>query len=54
MEKSCAPPDITKDYPATVIMDNDDFVSDTLTGTSLSDHRTNVMFVQREDQTKGT
>ena len=33
--------------PGTVIMDNDDFKDDTLTGSNTS-HRTNVMFVQPE------
>ena len=30
-------------------MDNDDFKTDTLTGASDANHRTNVMFVQNED-----
>ena len=30
-------------------MDNDDFKTDTLTGASETNHRTNVMFVQNED-----
>ena len=30
-------------------MDNDDFKTDTLTGASETNHRTNVMFVQNEN-----
>ena len=50
MEKGCRSlPEITLNYPATAIVDNDDFKSDSLTGKFESDHRTNVMFVQKED-----
>ena len=48
MEKSCASPQIAENHAAVVVMDNDDFKSDTLAGTSLSNHRTKVMFVQNE------
>ena len=47
-----APPEIANDLPAVVVMDNDDFKTDSLTGTSDSNHRTNVMFVQSEDRIK--
>ena len=47
-----APPEIAIDLPAVVVMDNDDFKTDLLTGTSDSNHRTNVMFVQSEDPIK--
>ena len=33
-------------------MDNDDFKTDSLTGTCGSNHRTNVVFVQSEDHIK--
>ena len=50
MEKGCySLPEIALKYPATAIVDNDDFKSDSLTGKSESDHRTNVIFVQKED-----
>eukprot|EP00112_Aurelia_sp_Birch-Aquarium-sp1_P018096 Seg4270.2 transcript_id=Seg4270.2/GoldUCD/mRNA.D3Y31 product="hypothetical protein" protein_id=Seg4270.2/GoldUCD/D3Y31 len=44
----CCPREIASGYPATAVMDNDDFKDDTLTGADTS-HRTNVMFVQREE-----
>ena len=40
------PVEIPEDVPCVVIVDNDDFKSDTLTGEATSAHRTNVMFVQ--------
>ena len=42
--RKCAP-ELAENYPATAIIDNDDFKDDTLTGTDTF-HRTNVMFVQ--------
>ena len=48
IEKSQVCPDeIADGYPATVIVDNDDFKDDDLTGGTTS-HRTNMMFVQPE------
>ena len=41
---TCAP-ELAENYPATAIMDNDDFKEDTLTGADNS-NRTNLMFVQ--------
>ena len=49
VEKGASPPEIAENVPGVVIMDNDDFKSDTLIGKSESNHRTNVMFVQSED-----
>ena len=49
IESDVCPQEITNEYPAVVIMDNDDFKSDTLTGASETNHRTNVMFVQNEN-----
>ena len=49
IENETCPPETTDDYPAVVIMDNDDFDTDTLTGASETNHRTNVMFVQIEN-----
>ena len=40
---------IANKYPAVVVMDNEDFNTDTLTGASETNHRTNVMLVQNED-----
>ena len=42
------PPEISDGKPAIVIVDNDDFKVDTMTGNASSAHRTNVMFVQPE------
>ena len=44
--RSC-PSEIANKYPATVVMDNDDFKTDSLSGASETNHRTNVMFVRR-------
>ena len=54
MEEGPSPSGITENYPAVIIMDNDDFNSDTLTGASLSNHHTNVMFVQNVDLSNKT
>ena len=40
------PQEIADQKPAIVIVDNDDFKIDTMTGTAAGAHRTNVMFVQ--------
>ena len=48
IEQGSAPPQIASGFPGTAIVDNDDFLCDTLTGTSGADHRTNVMFIQHE------
>ena len=40
------PQEIADDIPAIVIVDNDDFKIDTMTGNATAAHRTNVMFVQ--------
>ena len=48
-ENGSRPSAIANKYPAVVVMDNDDFKTDTLTGASETNHRTNVMFVQNED-----
>ena len=47
-----APPEIANDLPTIVIMDNNDSKTDSLTGTSDSNHQTNVMFVWSEDRIK--
>ena len=47
-----APSEIANDLPAIVVMDKDDYKTDSLTGTPDSNHRTNVMFVQSEDRLK--
>ena len=47
-----APPEIANDLPSIVVMGNNDFKTDSLTGTSDSNHRTNVMFDQSEDRIK--
>ena len=39
------PNEIAEDKPGVIIVDNDDFQNDTLTGGNTS-HRTNVMYVQ--------
>ena len=49
VERGASPPEIAENVLGVVIMDNDDFKSDTLTAKSESNHRTNVMFVQSED-----
>ena len=43
---SDCPNEIAKDKPGVIIVDNDDFQNDTLTGANTS-HHTNVMYVQR-------
>ena len=48
-ENGSCPSEIANKYRAIVVMDNDDFKTDTLTGASETNHRTNVMFVQNED-----
>ena len=48
IESDVCPQEITNEYPAVVIMDNDDFKSDTLTGASETNHRTNDLFIQNE------
>ena len=48
-ENGRCPSEIANKYPAVVVMDNDDFKTDILTGASETNHRTNVMFVQNED-----
>ena len=48
-ENGSRPSAIANKYPAVVVMDNDDFKTDTLTGASETNHRTNVMLVQKED-----
>ena len=44
-DNAVCPYELALGYPATAILDNDDFCVDTLTGVNTS-HRTNVMFVQ--------
>ncbi|KAK1901766.1 Low-density lipoprotein receptor-related protein 2 [Dissostichus eleginoides] len=46
------PQEIADSKPAIVIVDNDDFKIDTMTGNSTGAHRTNVMFVQPESYMK--
>lgn len=46
--------EIADGKPAIVIIDNDDFKIDTLTGNSTGAHRTNVMYVQPESYKKET
>ena len=48
-ENGSCPSEIANKYPAVVVMDNDDFKKDTLTGASETHHQTNVMLVQNED-----
>jgi hypothetical protein len=43
---SGCPHAISEDMPAIVVVDNDDFKFDTMTGNAEGAHRTNVMFVQ--------
>jgi hypothetical protein len=48
IEKSkVCPEEIEEGYPATIIVDNDDFKDNDLTGGTTS-HRTNMIFVQPE------
>ncbi len=47
IENEICPPEITDEHPAVVILDSDDFKTDTLTGASETNHQTNVMFVQK-------
>ncbi|KAK5899993.1 hypothetical protein CesoFtcFv8_009411 [Champsocephalus esox] len=46
------PQEIADSKPAIVIVDNDDFKIDTLTGNSTGAHRTNLMFLQPESYEK--
>ena len=46
-ENGSCPSEIANQYPAVVVMDNDDFKTDTLTGASETDHRTNVMSITK-------
>ncbi len=46
------PQEIADDKPAIVIVDNDDFKIDTMTGCATGAHRTNVMFVQPQSYEK--
>ena len=48
------PQEITDGKPAIVIVDNDDFKVDTMTGNATGAHRTNVMFLQPESYEKKT
>ena len=48
-ENGSFPAEIANKYPAEVVMDNDDFKTDTLTGATETNHQTNVIFVQNED-----
>ena len=41
-ENGSCPSEIANKYPAVVVMDNDDFKTDTLKGASKTNHRTNV------------
>jgi len=43
------PQEIADSKPAIVIVDNDDFKIDTMTGSATGAHRTNVMYVQPEE-----
>ena len=51
-ENGSCPTKTANKYPVVVVIDNDDFKTDTLTGVSEADHRTNVMFVKNEDLIK--
>ena len=53
-ENNCCPSEIADEYPAVVVMDNNDFKMDTLTGASETNHRTDVMFVQNENLVKSS
>jgi hypothetical protein len=46
------PQEIADGKPAVVIVDNDDFKVDTMTGNATGAHRPNVMFVQPQDYEK--
>ena len=46
------PPEIADGKPAIMIVDNDDFKVDTVSGNATGAHRTNVMFVQPESYEK--
>ena len=46
------PQEIAYGRPAIVVVDNDDFKIDSLTGNATGAHRTNVMFVQPEKYEK--
>ena len=46
-ENGSYPSEIANQYPAVVAMDNDDFKTDTLTGASETNHRTNVMSITK-------
>ena len=48
-ENNCCPAETADEYPATVVMENVDFNTGTLTGASETNHRTNAMFVQNEN-----
>ena len=48
-ENGSCPSEIGNKYPVVVVMDNDGFKTDTLTGASKTNHGTNVMFVRNED-----
>ena len=48
------PQEIADRKPAIVIVDNDDFKIDTITGSAAGAHRTNVMFVQPQEYEKKT
>ena len=58
LSSSC-PYELATGVPAIAILDNDDFKTDTLTGTATQAHRTNVMYIQRNslelkpDETNG-
>ena len=47
-ESTTCPQEIAYGRPAIVVVDNDDFKIDSLTGNATGAHRTNVMFVQPE------
>ncbi|MES9879868.1 MAG: hypothetical protein ABW185_03205, partial [Sedimenticola sp.] len=51
-ESRTCPKEIADDKPAIVIVDNDDFKIDTMTGAATAAHRTNVMFVQQASYEK--
>ena len=51
VESSCCNFEIAYDLPGTAVMHNDDFKDDNLTGANAS-HRTNVMFLQPENQAR--
>ena len=49
---ACCPQEIADCIPSIVIVDNDDFKIDTMTGNATGAHRTNVMLVQPEKYEK--